>query len=175
MLFFWGLAIPFSNAFEIDSFLSSLPINQIIENNGGVYVRMREARKGKIQATENLLIFKGTILAGYWFCKYTPQPNEKLNVNLVGLNVVHSSESKNIFEVIVFFKNQKPICQIENLNSLNPLKDQNIEVNQPLPIPSKDTSQGPIDLDAKNATNNESSLKKDPTSNIKVQISPEEF
>jgi len=66
-----GLAIPISQAAEMDPFFSGLPLNQVVEANGGIYVRLRESPKGKLQAIESQLIFKGTILAGYWFCKYS--------------------------------------------------------------------------------------------------------
>ena len=169
-----GLAIPISQAAEMDPFFSGLPLNQVVEANGGIFVRLRETPKGKLQAIESQLIFKGTILAGYWFCKYSQQLNERLNVNLRGLDVVYSSKSNNMAEVVVFFKNQNPTCLIEKITSPKPQVDQNVEASMSQPTLSKDSDSSPEDTGIKKANRSSFSVEND-TEDIKVLISPEEF
>ena len=169
-----GLAIPISQAAEMDPFFSGLPLNQVVEANGGIFVRLRETPKGKLQAIESQLIFKGSILAGYWFCKYSQQLNERLNVNLRGLDIVYSSKSNNFAEVVVFFKNQNPTCHIEKISSTKSQVDQNFEASMNQPALLKDSDSIPEDTGIKKANRSSFSVEND-TEDIKVLISPEEF
>ena len=170
-----GLAIPISQAVEMDPFFSGLPLNQVVVANGGIYVRLRETPKGKLQSIESQLIFNGTMLAGYWFCKYTPKLNERLNVNLNGLDVVYSSKSKNVAEVIIFFKSQNPTCQVEKITLPPPKVDQNLQAFDHSPAPSADSVSSPKNIGVQSPNTNSFSLEIDSESNIKIHVSPKEF
>lgn len=102
------------------AFLAGLPFNEVTESDGQIYVRLRDQRRGASQALERQLIGRATVLAGHWLCKFTPKPNQRLETNLQGVNLIYSAEVDGILDVVIRLKKQKPDCIVQPRDSTDP-------------------------------------------------------
>jgi hypothetical protein len=102
---------------ESFAFFRSLPVHQVTESEGQIYVRAQEQRRGATQALERILINRATVLAGHWLCQYTPKPNQRLEANLQGLSLVYSKELEGFMDVVIKLKKQQPECVIQTVAS----------------------------------------------------------
>ncbi len=100
--------------------LNRLPTNQVTELDGQIYVRVMDQRRGATQALERLLINRATAMAGHWLCNFSPKPNQRLEVSLQGVNLIHSHESSGSMEVVIRLKKQKPDCVVQTVASSPP-------------------------------------------------------
>jgi hypothetical protein len=100
---------------ESSAFFRRLPVHQVTESEGQIYVRAQEQRRGATQALERILINRATVLAGQWLCQYTPKPNQRLEANLQGLSLVYSKELEGIMDVVIKLKKQQPECVIQTV------------------------------------------------------------
>lgn len=98
-----------------------LPINQVTEVNGQIYVRVMEQRRGNLQPIESLLVHRATTMAAHTLCQYTPKPNQRLEAKLQGVTLIHSKESdQRVREVVIRLKKQKPECIVQTIASAPP-------------------------------------------------------
>lgn len=100
---------------ESSAFFRRLPVHQVMESEGHIYVRAQEQRRGATQALERILINRATVLAGHWLCQYTTKPNQRLEVNLQGLSLVYSKELEGVLDVVIKLKKQQPECVIQTV------------------------------------------------------------
>jgi hypothetical protein len=100
---------------DSSAFFRRLPIQQVTESDGQIYVRVQDQRRGATQALERILINRATVMAGHWLCQYTPKPNQRLDANLQGLSLVYSKELEGIMDVVIKLKKQQPECIIQAL------------------------------------------------------------
>ncbi len=106
-------SIAASQSVEPAAFFRSLPVNQVTESEGLIYVRAQDQRRGATQALERILINRATMLAGHWLCHYKPKPNQRLDANLQGLSLVYSKELEGVMDVVIKLKKQQPECVIQ--------------------------------------------------------------
>ena len=104
-----------SQSVEPAEFLRRLPVNQVTESEGLIYVRAQDQRRGATQALERILINRATMLAGHWLCQYTLKPNQRLDANLQGLSLVYSKELGGVMDVVIKLKKQQPECVIQTV------------------------------------------------------------
>ncbi len=104
-----------SQSVEPAAFFRSLPVNQVTESEGLIYVRAQDQRLGAMQALERILINRATVMAGHWLCRYTPKANQRLDTNLRGLNLVYSQENEGVMDVVIKLKKQQPECVIQTV------------------------------------------------------------
>lgn len=104
-----------SQSLEPAAFFKSLPVNQVTESEGLIYVRAQDQRRGATQALERILISRATLLAGHWLCQYKPKPNQRLDANLQGLSLVYSKELEGVMDVVIKLKKQQPECVIQTV------------------------------------------------------------
>jgi hypothetical protein len=102
---------------ESSAFFRRLPIHQVTESEGHIYVRAQDHRRGATQALERILINRATVMAGNWLCQYTPKPNQRLDANLQGLSLVYTNELEGIMDVVIKLKKQQPECVIQTVAS----------------------------------------------------------
>lgn len=108
--------------------LDQLPVNQVTELDGQVYVRVVDQRRGSLQPLERLLITRATSMASQWLCNFSPKPNLRLEASLQGINVIYSQESESrVVDVVIRLKKQKPDCIIRTVTPP--------PVAQPVPVP----------------------------------------
>jgi hypothetical protein len=142
-----------SQPVEPAAFFRSLPVNQVTESEGSIYVRAQDQRRGAMQALERILINRATVLAGHWLCRYTPKANQRLDTNLRGLNLVYSQESEGVMDVVIKLKKQQPECVVQAVvtrseplaatvpatsnttAALNPIESVQAPMTQKAPIP----------------------------------------
>lgn len=113
-------AVGNSQTLPSSAFLTGLPFNEVTESDGQIYVRLRDQRRGASQALERQLIGRATVLAGHWLCEFTPKPNQRLETNLQGVNLIHSVEVDGILDVVIRLKTQKPDCTVQPRDSTEP-------------------------------------------------------
>lgn len=102
---------------ESSAFFRRLPVHQVTESEGHIYVRVQDQRRGATQALERILINRATVLAGHWLCRYTPKANQRLDTNLRGLNLIYSQENEGVLDVVIKLKKQQPECVIQTVAS----------------------------------------------------------
>jgi hypothetical protein len=100
---------------DTQALLNRLAVNQVIEADGYVYVRVQDQRRGATQALERILIGRASVLASYWLCQLTPQSHQRLDANLQGINLIHSREENGVMDVVIKLKKQKPECTVQTI------------------------------------------------------------
>ena len=95
--------------------LNRLPINQVTESDGQIYVRVVGQRRGVIQPLDSALMSRATVMAGHWLCNFTPKPNQRLNVTLQGVKLIQVQESAGTMDVVIRLQKQKPDCIVQTL------------------------------------------------------------
>jgi hypothetical protein len=113
-------AVVGAQATDSSQLLNRLPTNQVTALDGQVYVRVMDQRRGATQALERFLINRATVMAGHWLCGFTPKPNQRLEVSLQGVNLIHSQESGGSMDVVIRLKLQKPDCLVQTVAAPSP-------------------------------------------------------
>jgi hypothetical protein len=106
-----GVAVSYAS--EDSAFLTRLPVNQVAESDGQLYVRTRDQRRGATQALERLLVGRATVLAAHWLCNFTPKANQRFDAKLQGVSLIHSHEADGVLDVVIRLKKQKPECAVK--------------------------------------------------------------
>ena len=96
-------------------FFNSLPLDQVIESKGRLYLHTREKRSGALDLLERKLVLRSQVLIGNWLCNYSPKPTEKLDFNLTGLSIVHSQEIVGVLDLVVSINTQEPKCVVHDM------------------------------------------------------------
>ena len=120
----------------LSSLLDRLPTNQVTELDGQIYVRVVDQRRGATQGLERLLINRATVMAGHWVCNFSPKPNQRLEVSLQGVNLIHSQESGGSLDVVIRLKKQKPDCVVQTVAAPSPAVSSPPTVNSPVAAPA---------------------------------------
>ncbi len=100
---------------EPSTFFRRLAVNQVTESEGQIFVRAQDQRRGATQALERILIGRATVLAGHWFCQFTPQPSQRLEASIQGVSLVYSREVDGLLDVVIKLKKQQPECMIRSV------------------------------------------------------------
>lgn len=100
---------------ESSAFFRRLAVNQVTESEGQIFVRAQDQRRGATQALERILIGRATVLAGHWFCQFTPQPSQRLEASIQGVSLVYSREVDGLLDVVIKLKKQQPECMIRSV------------------------------------------------------------
>jgi hypothetical protein len=120
----------------LSALLDRLPTNQVTELDGQIYVRVVDQRRGATQGLERLLINRATVMAGHWLCNFSPKPNQRLEVSLQGVNLVHSQESGGSMDVVIRLKKQKPDCVVQTVAAPPPAVSSPSTANLPVSAPA---------------------------------------
>lgn len=108
-----ALSVPVAHAQASAALFEQLPVGQVSERDGYLYVRVTDQRRGTTQALDRILVNRATLIASQWLCNHTPNPQQRLEVSLQGVHTVFAQESPTgLMNVVVRFKKQAPACTV---------------------------------------------------------------